>query len=148
MRGALDRRGDAYPEYLPGDARGQAATGHARSATALEEAHFPTSFERPRRRPRPAGLRRAAGAPDRHGRAAPGAGPGDRQPDRRSTTPTDRRLRAAIIDGIAEKLGRDVAFTADQDRAIADVRADLDAPTPMLRLLQGDVGSGKTAVAA
>ena len=31
---------------------------------------------------------------------------------------------------------------------MADIRADLAARRPMLRLLQGDVGSGKTAVAA
>ncbi|HYL40025.1 MAG TPA: DEAD/DEAH box helicase, partial [Candidatus Binatus sp.] len=44
--------------------------------------------------------------------------------------------------------GREVAFTPDQARALDDVRADLAQSTPMLRLLQGDVGSGKTAVAA
>ncbi len=38
-------------------------------------------------------------------------------------------------------------FTAAQDRAVADVAADLAAPHPMNRLLQGDVGCGKTAVA-
>ncbi len=37
--------------------------------------------------------------------------------------------------------------TAAQRRAIAEVRADLAAPRPMNRLLQGDVGSGKTLVA-
>src|SRR5262249_38732573 len=39
------------------------------------------------------------------------------------------------------------APTASQLRAIADVRTDLAAPRPMNRLLQGDVGSGKTLVA-
>lgn len=39
------------------------------------------------------------------------------------------------------------ALTGAQKRAIVDIRADLVAPTRMLRLLQGDVGSGKTAVA-
>src|SRR4029450_8861624 len=34
------------------------------------------------------------------------------------------------------------------DAAIRDIRSALARPTPMLRLLQGDVGSGKTAVAA
>src|SRR5207302_2601627 len=38
-------------------------------------------------------------------------------------------------------------LTAAQRRAISEVRADLEAPHPMHRLLQGDVGSGKTVVA-
>jgi len=38
-------------------------------------------------------------------------------------------------------------FTAAQDRAIAEIRADLAQDRPMSRLLQGDVGCGKTAVA-
>jgi ATP-dependent DNA helicase RecG len=40
------------------------------------------------------------------------------------------------------------ALTNAQQRALADVRADLARSVPMNRLLQGDVGSGKTAVAA
>ncbi|HRQ33383.1 MAG TPA: ATP-dependent DNA helicase RecG, partial [Anaerolineales bacterium] len=39
-------------------------------------------------------------------------------------------------------------LTSAQERAIADLRADLDSGKPMNRLLQGDVGSGKTVVAA
>lgn len=39
------------------------------------------------------------------------------------------------------------ALTGAQARAVAEIRADLAAPRRMLRLLQGDVGSGKTAVA-
>jgi ATP-dependent DNA helicase RecG len=39
------------------------------------------------------------------------------------------------------------APTAAQDSALAEIDADLAAPTRMLRLLQGDVGSGKTLVA-
>ncbi|HET9730413.1 MAG TPA: ATP-dependent DNA helicase RecG [Acidimicrobiia bacterium] len=39
------------------------------------------------------------------------------------------------------------ALTGDQERAIAEIRADLASPAPMHRLLQGDVGSGKTVVA-
>ena len=39
-------------------------------------------------------------------------------------------------------------LTSGQDRAVAEIVSDLARPTPMNRLLQGDVGSGKTAVAA
>jgi ATP-dependent DNA helicase RecG len=39
------------------------------------------------------------------------------------------------------------ALTASQKTAMAEIGADLGAPTRMLRLLQGDVGSGKTVVA-
>ena len=38
-------------------------------------------------------------------------------------------------------------LTAAQARAVATIRADLAGPVPMHRLLQGDVGSGKTVVA-
>ena len=38
-------------------------------------------------------------------------------------------------------------FTAAQDRVIAEIRGDLGRDRPMTRLLQGDVGCGKTAVA-
>jgi ATP-dependent DNA helicase RecG len=38
------------------------------------------------------------------------------------------------------------ALTPSQERAVADVRQDLTADKRMLRLLQGDVGSGKTVV--
>ena len=39
------------------------------------------------------------------------------------------------------------ALTGDQRAAIDEIAADLAAPRPMHRLLQGDVGSGKTVVA-
>ncbi len=39
-------------------------------------------------------------------------------------------------------------LTAAQQRAVAQIREDLMKPHPMQRLLQGDVGSGKTVVAA
>jgi ATP-dependent DNA helicase RecG len=39
------------------------------------------------------------------------------------------------------------ALTGAQERVVAEIAADLAADVPMNRLLQGDVGSGKTAVA-
>ncbi|NAZ77789.1 ATP-dependent DNA helicase RecG, partial [Kineococcus sp. T13] len=38
-------------------------------------------------------------------------------------------------------------LTGAQERALAEVRTDIERPHPMHRLLQGDVGSGKTVVA-
>ncbi len=40
------------------------------------------------------------------------------------------------------------ALTGAQQRVIAELQADMARPHPMLRLVQGDVGSGKTLVAA
>ena len=39
------------------------------------------------------------------------------------------------------------SLTPDQDKAIDEIREDLSSTTPMYRLLQGDVGAGKTLVA-
>jgi ATP-dependent DNA helicase RecG len=58
--------------------------------------------------------------------------------------------RAIRGDGArAEKILAALPFqlTTAQAQAVAEIRADLAAPVRMLRLLQGDVGSGKTIVA-
>ncbi|GLK55653.1 ATP-dependent DNA helicase RecG [Methylopila capsulata] len=58
--------------------------------------------------------------------------------------------RATAGDGrIAAKITAALPFqlTGAQARALEAIRADLAAPMRMLRLLQGDVGSGKTVVA-
>jgi ATP-dependent DNA helicase RecG len=51
------------------------------------------------------------------------------------------RLRARIISALP------YALTPSQQRAVVDIVADLARPQRMLRLLHGDVGSGKTVVA-
>jgi ATP-dependent DNA helicase RecG len=55
-----------------------------------------------------------------------------------------------VRDEHLEELRRSLSFqlTGAQERAIGEIRADMGAPRPMNRLLQGDVGSGKTVVAA
>jgi len=40
------------------------------------------------------------------------------------------------------------SLTAAQQRVVSEIRADIERNIPMQRLVQGDVGSGKTAVAA
>ncbi len=53
------------------------------------------------------------------------------------TDEIDRRIRARFP----------FELTGAQDRAVGEIAADLARPRPMNRLLQGDVGSGKTVVA-
>ena len=52
--------------------------------------------------------------------------------------------------GLVERLQASLPFalTAAQQRVFSEIRADLRKGAPMLRLVQGDVGSGKTVVAA
>jgi ATP-dependent DNA helicase RecG len=52
-------------------------------------------------------------------------------------------------DTVREALKRILPFkpTAAQKRVLAEIVADLEKPAPMNRLLQGDVGSGKTIIA-
>ena len=64
------------------------------------------------------------------------------------------RLRAPALRAAADGLGARLlqrlpfALTAAQTRVVAEIAADLGRQQPMHRLLQGDVGSGKTVVAA
>ena len=52
------------------------------------------------------------------------------------------KISAALLAALPFKL------TGAQQRVLEEIRHDLRAPYPMQRLLQGDVGSGKTVVAA
>ena len=145
MREALDKAGYAYPEYLAPALRAEEQVPPI--AEALEHAHYPTTFET-----RDAALRRLAfdellalqlGMVARRrarGRSRATAVVAD--------TLRDGAIRAALEASLARKLGHEAALTPDQARSIDEIRADVARPVPMLRLVQGDVGSGKTAVAA
>ena len=70
-------------------------------------------------------------------------------------------LRKRALERIATGIGHDTSgrlvgrfrdalpydLTGAQDRAVAEIERDLGGPHPMHRLLQGDVGAGKTVVA-
>lgn len=145
IREALDKAGYAYPEYLPAPILAEERL--VPIARAIEEAHYPGTFEG-----RDAALERLAfdellalqlGMVQRRRQRVRDAAPvvtldGD----------ANQAVKAALVDAIGARVGQAVELTADQDAAIAAIRDDLARPTPMLRLLQGDVGSGKTAVAA
>jgi len=144
IRAALDRP-PAYPEYLPASIR--RGLGLVGIEDALAQAHFPDDFER-----RDAALRRLAfdellalqvGMVGRRRERAVAASVSI------ATAPArDAEIRAALAAALGVRLGRAVHLTGDQERAMDAVRDDVQGPHPMLRLLQGDVGSGKTAVAA
>ena len=67
-----------------------------------------------------------------------------------------RQRRSHVAPVLAQKSGLHQSFlaqlnfqlTAAQMRVAAEISRDLNSPYPMQRLLQGDVGSGKTIVAA
>lgn len=145
VRDALDRAGSAYLDYLPPDL--VAERGIAPLTGALEEAHYPTSFEQ-----RDAALERLAFDELLALQLGMVARRRARTHERGGPVPVaqadDERIRAAIVAALRAKIGPEVELTADQATAIEAIRDDLAQPTPMLRLLQGDVGSGKTAVAA
>jgi ATP-dependent DNA helicase RecG len=145
IREALDKAGRSYPEYLP--ATIIAEEGLVPIARAVEEAHYPESFEG-----RDAALERLAfdellalqiGMVQRRRQRVR-----DAAPVVNLDAAADDAVRRALVEAIGARVGQPVELTVDQAAAMDSIRDDLARPTPMLRLLQGDVGSGKTAVAA
>ena len=168
IRQALDAVGASYPEYLPvevtaatiptatppaEEAERDDAAAPIAIAAALENAHYPGTFDA-----RDAALQRLGFdellalqigmvARDRGRRLALGE----------AVAIPETRLRQAVEmveQALTEQVRARVAdaeparLTADQAAAVDAIAADLAKPRPMMRLLQGDVGSGKTAVAA
>jgi ATP-dependent DNA helicase RecG len=142
VHGALEGLGENIPDPLPAELL--APYGLPTRAAALRAAHFPppeenldrlNAFETPAQRrlifeeffffQLGLALRR------RRQQAEPGI----------AFRVRDERIR--------EALKRVLPFkpTAAQKRVLAEIVADLERATPMNRLLQGDVGSGKTIVA-
>jgi ATP-dependent DNA helicase RecG len=63
----------------------------------------------------------------------------------RTTRGIPHTVQGPLLDAFLGRLPFDL--TEDQQAAIDEIRRDLAAPHPMHRLLQGDVGAGKTVVA-
>ena len=126
----------ASPSRCPdGSAAGSALIDRWRGAAR----HPPARVDRRQGAgPPAAGVRRAAAraARARHAQAGDGA--------RRRRHPPRRRRRARAPRSTTRCR---FPLTGAQRRVIAEIDADLAAPHPMHRLLQGDVGSGKTVVA-
>ena len=158
IRQALDVVGATYPEYLPPEAATPAGEsdnigGAMPIAAALENAHYPETFSA-----RDAALQRLGYdellalqvgmvARDRGRRLAVGE----------PVPVTQERIahaigivEAALTAQVAARTGSQETahLTGDQADAVRAIASDLGRARPMMRLLQGDVGSGKTAVAA
>ncbi|HUR16145.1 MAG TPA: ATP-dependent DNA helicase RecG, partial [Candidatus Limnocylindrales bacterium] len=153
IRTALDMALDEYREYLPRDIRSLAGADAPSIGDAIEWMHFPEDFGK---------LERALTRLAFDELLALQIGMVARQRQRRSErtdpieVPDDDAKRA--ISGVEQVISRQVSarrgateqisLTDDQRNAVADIRSDLRSGRPMMRLIQGDVGSGKTAVAA
>jgi ATP-dependent DNA helicase RecG len=137
VRNALDRFRDQLTDSLPSGLVGRRELPSLREA--MGDVHFPSSLELAgRARARLAyeefflfqvivGLRKQklAAAPRAAGRLR-----------------WDEGQHGRFLESLPFEL------TAAQERVIAEIRRDMVGASPMNRLLQGDVGSGKTAVAA
>ncbi len=145
IKSALDLDGGSLAEYLP--VRVVREEGLPGIGEALRQAHFPDDFEQ-----RDRALLRLAfdellalqvGMVARRRRRA-------RESAVRVAVdgPADVRIRSAIVAALRARTGTEVDLTPDQAAAMDALRDGLAGAEPMVRLLQGDVGSGKTAVAA
>lgn len=146
VRQLIEQFGSELFDPLPGDVR--ARNRLMPLASALSEAHWPSEFDQ-----RDAALRRLAfdellavqlSLVRRRRRRARGSAPPIRL-SRRDRT----EIEATICGGLASggEPTPAASWTVDQAAAIDGILTDLAAGEPMLRLLQGDVGTGKTAVA-
>jgi ATP-dependent DNA helicase RecG len=133
VRRGLEACGEALPDYLPSSVRENCKLAQARFA--YENIHFPQSFEAlevSRRRlvfEELFVIAAAMGLIRKLRVVRPGRG-----------------LNAADMDQFYRALP--FSLTGAQKRSVEQAVRDMQRPTPMNRLVQGDVGSGKTAVAA
>lgn len=135
IAGALSTYGDRYPEILPRAIASRRQLVGSRAA--LQSVHFPRALEELDQ-----GLRRLKYeelflfqlklAIKRQSAKAEEGG---------IAFSVKSRLARSLVDSLP------FALTRAQVRVIQEISSDMESPRPMNRLLQGDVGSGKTVVA-
>ena len=149
VSGQRGARAEAAARARRGGARARAGRGRRAPRPAREPTSdcrcAPTRSSRCTGRARRRRPRRAAGASPSTSSSSsssrsPGAPPSGSCSSRRRCHP-----RATLLRRYREVLP--FTLTDAQERAIAEIDGDLARTTPMQRLLQGDVGSGKTVVA-
>lgn len=123
---------EAIPEWLP-----EGAGGSLTRAGAIRTLHFPASMAELEPARRRLALEEFATLQLELLR---------RRAEFRQTPVPPRAGPGRLLDPFLANLP--YAPTGAQQRAIEEIRRDLLLPTPMVRLLQGDVGAGKTLVAA
>lgn len=133
MRSALDLAGDALRDFLPPDIRRR--NGLLSIKEAMRQIHFPDFFEN---------LQAARDRLVFEELLILQLGLFRLKNRRRRSTGV--RITRDFTEEFRERLP--FTPTEAQNRAIAACVRDLRGPLPMNRLIQGDVGSGKTAVAA
>jgi ATP-dependent DNA helicase RecG len=135
IRQAVERFAGHLPEVLPDELRARHQLPEAARAIAL--VHFPERLADAQ-----AGRRRFVYEEFLLLQLALGL-------RRRELRDRQRAPRLPVTSEIDKRIRRLFRFqlTADQDKAVADVCRDLAGDRPMQRLLQADVGAGKTAVA-
>ena len=132
VRKALDHLDTCCPETLPRSLR--LRWGLCERNFALRQAHFPTNKEQ-----LAIALRRIAFEETLLYQAAVRMSRGSREGGVQMQIPED--AEACFWGAYAFKP------TSAQEKVLRDIASDLEAPYAMSRLVQGDVGSGKTAVA-
>ena len=123
------------PETLPAAVR--EAEGLASLTDCVREVHFPPSLE---------AAQSARARLTFEGLLSIQLGVVSKRSERHADAGIAHQLNGALLKTLDGQLP--FTLTADQDRCISEILADMAASRPMVRLLQGDVGCGKTVVAA